>query len=410
MNSFAHMADDKKLKEPPFSLDPSNAAGSPLLNPSAGRRRPSSSTRGRRPASVPTRRTRPRPNSERAGHLPLVVPSGEFVAVRLSFVATTDKHYLAGCKKLSEAPWKPRVYRTFPTVGGCTNELDGLILDGDDSFRVKRLQHSIPLPKHSEKMRSRIRVLAASYTVAGCPTRPRRGWLRSHPACGMPTWTICWGQKCWSFLSRWAGVEHTLDRPLSLSSSIRSAKVCSLKGQGHSQAMDDARGNDKLRSTYSVTAAFLSIMKKRCFLPVPPGAPGSSLPGDSPLEARRAAAAEGTAGALLERAKAAVVRVGSSLWTTGCRTRRPERQQICFAWNNHDQLCLVKPCPRARVCRRCFKPHPVHEHPKQSGECSQRQPCRIFQVTGPGGPDACSAAIATGKHEAAGLGYVASCD
>ena len=61
LNTFAHMADDKKelrvaLKEPPFSLDPSVAGSEPLLNPS----RPSSLTR-------PTRRTRPK--ARRAGHL-----------------------------------------------------------------------------------------------------------------------------------------------------------------------------------------------------------------------------------------------------------------------------------------------------------------------------------------------------
>jgi hypothetical protein len=312
---------------------------------------------------------------QRASRLPVTIPVTEHVAMRLDF----EKEH--GRKKNDEYPAAPYLEARFEQID--TGDLlaenlqdvvsrdehqddpQGASIDKDGRLRLKTVMKKVSLPRNSEELRSRIKIMGITYTLAK-KKNPNRQWLQdATPDIWVDHLDYMLGKRVYGFSIKKEGeAVHSPSWQLVLSyeHQIRkeALRLVMLERKTLRDALEASRKDHELREEHFTTPVAMEAAydanrrdgtRQRQTPSFDRGGPYENPNPGNPGKGK------GKRG----KGKGKKGRKGGKGVDPSMHGNTPDGRQICFAWNSPTERCAGG-CGRVHVCRICFGAHPAHMH------------------------------------------------
>lgn len=308
--------------------------------------------------------------TQRAGSLPLTLPSGEQVAIRRRYEEihgrVEDSAFPSEAlidRRLQEVEQHNLVAEPLTEV---TSRAEGnddpmsAVFDKDGSLRLRKGSSKVPLPADSEALRRRLNVLAVSFVIAK-DRNPSCAWLltATHEAWREHVEYVL-GEKVYGLrvpgLEGHAGPDWGV--VLAYDHALRKEAVRGIlyEGLNFQQAMKRARTNTELRELSFVAPTMAAIFSRAKH-----GSSSSHAPPAKRAKKERTASSAGRgakgSGKSGTKSKGHKGQKGSGSW----HVKTADGSPICFAYNSLTERCEGR-CGRVHCCQLCLGSHPAHRH------------------------------------------------
>ena len=315
--------------------------------------------------------------SQRSSQLPLTIPTGDHVMLRRSFEQshgrTDEDAYPAESvierrfQEIEQASWKAESLEDVPSVAESAQEAGGIILNQDGSLHFKRANKRVQLPGNSEELRSRIKILGATYTLAH-QKYPTKTTLTDATA-------EVWLQHLDHVLGKKvAGLELSLGNNnahppwaviLDYEQALRreAIRLVNYEGKAIGAALKAAWDCVELRQNAFLTPALTALLKHAV---TTYGPSRDNNNGSYKQHAYSPYYGNGNNNTTRHKGKGqGKGSKGKGKSKSSLPFSTPDGRPICFAYNNHNEKCKGQ-CGRVHCCRLCFGPHPFHTCPKKN--------------------------------------------